>query len=63
MLLAIMDVSARATSLAEPGVVAKRLELAAEVMRTDTGLHANQAQRRIGQPRFDLTSRPLDATQ
>jgi hypothetical protein len=41
----------------QPGVVAKRLELAAEVMCTDTGLDANQARRPSGQPCFDLTSR------
>jgi hypothetical protein len=43
----------------QPGVVAKRLELATEVMCTDTGFHADQARRHIGQPCFDLTSRPL----
>src|SRR5215469_5238732 len=37
----------------------KRLELSAQVMRTNTGFHANQARRHIGEPCFDLTSRPL----
>ena len=37
----------------------KRPELATEVMRTDAGLHADQARRHIGEPRFDLATRPL----
>ena len=36
-----------------------RFKFATEVMRTDTGLHADQARWYIGQPRLDLTSRPL----
>jgi hypothetical protein len=28
-------------------------------MRTNAGFHANQARRHIGEPCFDLTSRPL----
>ena len=39
--------------------MAKRLELAAEVMRTNTGLHADQAGRHIDKACFDLTTRPL----
>ncbi len=39
--------------------MAKRLELAAEVMRTNTGLHADQARRHIDKACFDLTTRPL----
>jgi hypothetical protein len=29
------------------------------MMRTDTGLHADQAPRHIGKPCFDLAARPL----
>ena len=29
------------------------------MMRTDTGLHADQAGRHVGKPRLDLTARPL----
>jgi len=43
----------------QPGIVAKRLELATEVMRTNTGLHADQARRHIDKACFDLTTRPL----
>ena len=31
----------------QPGVVVKRLELAAEMMRTDAGFHADQARRHL----------------
>ena len=34
-------------------------ELATEVMRTDAGLHADQARRHIGKPCFNLAPRPL----
>src|SRR6202008_4569814 len=37
----------------------KRPELATEVMRTDAGLHADQARRHIGEPCFNLATRPL----
>ena len=37
----------------------KRPELATEVMRTDAGLHADQARRHIGKPCFNLATRPL----
>jgi hypothetical protein len=43
----------------QSGVVAKRLKLATEVMRTDTGLHPNQARRQVGEPPFHLAARPL----
>jgi hypothetical protein len=33
--------------------------LATEMMRTDAGLHADQARRHIGQPCFHLATRPL----
>jgi hypothetical protein len=39
--------------------VAKRLQLATEVMRADAGLHADQARRQVGEPRFHLAARPL----
>jgi hypothetical protein len=39
--------------------MAKCFELAAEVMRTDTGPHANQVRQQIGESCFDLISRPL----
>ena len=40
----------------QPGIVAKRLELATEVMRTDTGLHADQAGRHVGKSCLHLTT-------
>ena len=43
----------------QPGIVTKRLQLTTEMMRTDAGLHADQARRHIGKPRFDLATRPL----
>jgi hypothetical protein len=33
--------------------VTKGLQLAAQVVRADTGLHADQARRHCGEPRFD----------
>src|SRR6185503_4576084 len=40
-------------------IVAQRLKLAAEMMRTDAGLHADQAGWDIGKPCFHLAARPL----
>src|SRR4029077_10079301 len=37
----------------------KRPELATKVMRTDAGLHADQARRHIDEPCFNLATRPL----
>src|SRR5580693_8991157 len=36
-----------------------RPELATKVMRTDAGLHADQTRRHIGEPCFNLATRPL----
>jgi hypothetical protein len=36
--------------------VAKRLKSATEMIRPDTGLHANQAGRYIGKPSFNLVT-------
>jgi hypothetical protein len=36
----------------QPGIMAKRLELPAQMMRTNTGPHAYKARRHIGEPRF-----------
>ena len=38
--------------------MAKRLQLATEMTRADAGLHADQAGRQVGEPRFHL-ARPL----
>jgi hypothetical protein len=43
----------------QAGIVAKHLQLATEMMRTDTGLHPDQAGRQVGEPRFHLAARPL----
>ena len=43
----------------QPGIVTKRLQLTTEMMRTNAGFHADQARRHIGEPRFDLATRPL----
>jgi hypothetical protein len=43
----------------QAGVMAKHLEPATEVMRANAGLHADQAQRQVGKPRFHLAARPL----
>jgi hypothetical protein len=40
-------------------IVAKRVELATEMMRTDTGFHADQARGHVGKPHFHLAARPL----
>jgi transposase len=39
--------------------VAKRLQFATEMMRADAGLHADQARRQVGKPRFHLAARPF----
>ena len=43
----------------QPGIVTKRLKLAAEMMRANAGLHADQARRHVGKPSIDLATRPL----
>jgi hypothetical protein len=43
----------------QPGIVTKRLKLPAEMMRTNTSLHANQARWHVGQSCFDLATRPF----
>ncbi len=40
----------------QPSVVAKHLQLATEMMRADTGLHADQARRQVGEPYFHLAA-------
>ncbi len=40
----------------QAGVVAKHLELAAEMMRADAGLHTDQARRQVGEPCFHLAA-------
>jgi hypothetical protein len=42
-----------------PGIVARKFEPAAEMMRTNTGLHADQVGWHIGKPCFHLATRPL----
>ena len=37
-------------------IVTVALQPAAQVMRADTGLHADQARRHVGKPRFDLAA-------
>jgi hypothetical protein len=41
----------------QPGIVTETLELATEMMRTDAGLHADQARRHVGEPCFHLATR------
>jgi hypothetical protein len=43
----------------EPGVVPESLQLAAQMMCADAGLHADQARRQVGEPRFHLAARPF----
>ena len=43
----------------QPGIVTKRPELPAQMMRTDTGLHADQARWHVGKACFHLATRPL----
>jgi hypothetical protein len=42
-----------------PGIVTKRCEFAAQVMRTDAGFYTDQASWYIGERRFNLATRPL----
>ena len=42
----------------QTGVVAKPMELAAQMMRADTGLHADQARRHVRKSCFYLAPRP-----
>jgi hypothetical protein len=43
----------------QSGIVPERGELAAEMMCPDASLHADQTGWEVGEPRLDLTSRPL----
>ena len=43
----------------QTGIVAELLQLATEMMRTDTSLHADQAPRHVDQTCLDLATRPL----
>ena len=43
----------------QPRIMAKQSQLAAEMMRADTGLHADQAGWHVGKTRFHLATRPL----
>src|SRR5215471_19723325 len=43
----------------QPGIVAQELQLAAEMMCADAGLHADQARRQVGKSRLDLATRPF----
>ena len=43
----------------KPGIVAKAIELAAEMMRADAGFHADQARWHVGKACFNLATRPL----
>ena len=45
--------------LLQPSVVAKRLKSTTEMMRPDTGLHADQTEWHIGKPGLNLAARPL----
>ncbi len=44
---------------AQPWIVTKRCEFAAQVMCANAGFHADQASLHIGEPRFHLATRPL----
>jgi hypothetical protein len=43
----------------QPSIVAECLKLATEMMRTDTGLHSDQARLRVGKPHLHLATRPF----
>ena len=43
----------------QPRVVSKPAELAGEMMRPHACLHADETGRHVGEPRLDLTARPL----
>jgi hypothetical protein len=43
----------------QPGVMAKPRQLATEMMRPAARLHADEARRQVGKPRFHLAARPL----
>ena len=43
----------------QPRIVAELLQLTAEMVRADTGLHADQARRHVCKPCFHLATRPL----
>ena len=45
--------------LLQPSVVTKRLKSTAEMMRPDTGLHADQTEWHIGKPGLNLATWPL----
>src|SRR6185436_10001106 len=43
----------------QPGIVAKAIEFATEMMRANAGFHADQARRQVSKSVFHLTPRPL----
>src|SRR5262249_48937567 len=43
----------------QSGIVAKRLKLATEMMRSSARLHADEARWQVGKPRFHLAARPF----
>jgi hypothetical protein len=59
VVLLSLRVGAHVLSRHQPGVMTRRLELPTEMMRTNAGLHTDQARRHIAQPCFHLATRPL----
>src|SRR5262249_29978238 len=59
VVLLALRVGAHVLRRHQPGIVTKRPQPATEVMRPDTGLHADQTGRHIGKPCFHLAPRPL----
>src|SRR6266496_4992067 len=56
VVLLALRVGAHVLRRHQPGVVTKTLELATKMMRADAGLHADQAWRQVGEPRFHLAA-------
>jgi hypothetical protein len=61
MLFAALAIRPHAFGRHQLGIVAEELQLTAEMMRADAGLHADQARRQVGESRLDLATRPFSA--
>jgi len=59
VVLLSLRIGANVSRRHQPGIVAKPLEPAAEMVRADAGFHANQTSRHIREPCFHLAARPL----
>src|SRR5262249_9111140 len=59
VVLLALGIGAHVPRWHQPRIVAQRLKLATEMMRSDAGLHADQTRWHVGKPCLHLAARPL----